>query len=644
MSFFAGVFAACADDASFACLGPQIERAFRLSQARQWQAQGHGLLAHIQSVIAPEDRFESNPLQFCDGRKVLVLDGHIDNRDELIRALDLRDEGGSLCDSAILAASLEKWGEDACRHLIGDFAFACWDMRQRRLFLACDQAGGRVLYYHRDERRMVFATSLDALYGFPGVPCKADLESLGRVLLDSPLQPGKTLYEGINQIGSAHRLVWSGDRTSIDRYWSPDFTQQIRFRRDEDYVDAARELLDRAVGCRLRAIGPIACQLSGGFDSSGVAATAARLLNPGQVFTVTAVPGEGVEARGSSGTFADEWPYASAVAAMHPNMHAYRAPAPAPIHEDPRVLFQARGRPVRNFMNLSWFEGTMECIREIGARVVLSGLSGNATLSWKGSHRLADLARTGQVASLGRELAGLGRQGRSPKRFIQTEILSAILPHGLSRILEQRSFRTIEPWRALSAISPDFARSIDARGIKRKQFGRDKINGLGHEASRHLQHLRQTWQSRAAAPSLRSYFGFEQRDPLGDIRLVQFCIAIPPEQFMRDGITRRLARRVLADRLPPEILRENRIGRQNPEWFERLSASREYLATEVRRLRSSPLASYALDLPRMQAVSDDWPADSDAAAGRYAPLAAVLERGVNIGQFIEWVEGGCVQP
>lgn len=79
-------------------------------------------------------------------------------------------------------------------------------------------------------------------------------------------------------------------RRSIRRYWQPDLERRIRYRDPRDYLEAGREMLDRVVAPSLRAIGPVACQLSGGLDSSGVAATAACLLDPTRLHTFTAVP------------------------------------------------------------------------------------------------------------------------------------------------------------------------------------------------------------------------------------------------------------------------------------------------------------------------------------------------------------------
>jgi asparagine synthase (glutamine-hydrolysing) len=388
-------------------------------------------------------------------------------------------------------------------------------------------------------------------------------------------------------------------------------------------------------------MGPTVCQLSGGFDSAGVAATAARLNFPAQVFSITAVPQAGIPVcpTGSRG-FANEWKHASAVAAMHPNLKAYAAPAADPTYTDPRILFHHRGMPVRNFMNLSWFGTANRMARDLGARVVLVGAAGNITLSWSGMNGLADLAHFGQLRSLGREVMGLSRRGGQRRwQTVRNNVLPALIPSKLRSVFSRKA--SMAAWQRTSAISAEFALSADAEGIAIENGG--LLPGLGHGDSARLRFLEQMWR-RPGSALLRPFYGVERRDPLADIRLVDFCISLPPEQYLLDGVTRRLARRTLADRLPAFVLEENRIGRQNPEWFFRLSQARGQMRATLERLQRSPLASYALDLPRMRSILDNWPVDASDAQARSGDLIRVLARGTNIGEFLEWTEGGCVAP
>lgn len=643
MSFFAGVFKTPQGKATdFA--HPPIRTAFKLDKgARYWQAPcSNGILVHSQSVVTPEDGWERLPASFERGRKVLVFDGRLDNREELIRTLDVRAEEGAITDSALVSAAITRWNDNACEYLVGDFAFACWDVARRRLFLACDHVGGRTILYHANADRIVFATSVDAMLAFPGVPRDVDLQSITRLLIDAPPDTGSTCFRYIEQLPAAHSLVWSDAGIKLNRYWLPDFATTLQYKRDEDYVDHARELLDMSVRCRLRAVGPIACQLSGGFDSSGVTATAARLSAPAPIFSVTAVPQTGAPLCPTSNRiFVDEWQNAAAVASMHPNLEAHATPAAPPEYADPRLLFHARGMPVRNFLNVSWFESANQAVRDRGAKVLLVGSAGNVTLSWNGIHGVMDLAAGGRLWALRREVMGLSRQGvQRPWNCIRHTILPAIAPAKVRRTLG-RGHGSTRAWRSASALSAELALAADAEGVASAWRGR--MDGMDYSSSMRLGLFERMWR-RPGNSLLRPYYGVERRDPLADVRLVEFCLAIPSGQYLQDGVTRRLARRVLADRVPAKVLAENRIGRQSPDWFHRLTHERGRMAATLERLQKSPLASYALDLGRMKAILDDWPADANAAQPKFGALVSVLARGANVGEFLEWVEGGCAPP
>src|SRR5262249_31332496 len=135
-------------------------------------------------------------------------------------------------------------------------------------------------------------------------------------------------------------------------------------------------------------------------------------------------------------------------------------------------------------------------------------------------------------------------------------------------------------------------------------------------------------------------YGFETRDPLADRRLLEFVLSVPEPMFRRNGVPRSFARRVLSDRLPPEILDERRRGAQGVGWFRALDGRRKDLATEIERLAASPLASRLLDVPRLKRLLAEWPKDDHAAQQREAEYRLVLARGAHVGRFVRWVEGG----
>jgi asparagine synthase (glutamine-hydrolysing) len=126
----------------------------------------------------------------------------------------------------------------------------------------------------------------------------------------------------------------------------------------------------------------------------------------------------------------------------------------------------------------------------------------------------------------------------------------------------------------------------------------------------------------------------DSRDPTYDRRVVEFCLMVPLEEFLRGGELRSLARRAMVGRLPSSTLKRRMRGRQSADWYLNLTAVRGRMGAEVERLRSSPLASRMLDLERMSSLIEKWPNhgfEEDEVIGSYH---ITLTRGLSVGRFL----------
>jgi asparagine synthase (glutamine-hydrolysing) len=139
----------------------KLENLERMQQAMAyWGPDGSGVwcegpvgLGHLMLHNTPESLYETLPLQSETGELILTAGARLDNRDELFRVLKVSpSERASLPDSALILRAYQKWGADCPTHLLGDWAFALWDARHRRLFIARDHYGNTGLYYHQNSR------------------------------------------------------------------------------------------------------------------------------------------------------------------------------------------------------------------------------------------------------------------------------------------------------------------------------------------------------------------------------------------------------------------------------------------------------------------------------------------------------------
>jgi asparagine synthase (glutamine-hydrolysing) len=225
----------------------------------------------------PESRHETGPIQNPDG-SVVISAGRLDNRDELIDALDIAGARDRVTNTQLIAAAFLKWRGDTPRRLYGDWAFAAWDPGRRQLFLARDQFGNTALYYHRNENTFAFASSRKALFALPHVPRRLNELRLAQHLVVWVADGAATFHEEIFRVPPGHALTATASGVTDDRYWQPEHIPDLRLPADDAYVERFVELFSDAVRVRLRTTGPAVATLSSGLDSGAVTAFAAREL------------------------------------------------------------------------------------------------------------------------------------------------------------------------------------------------------------------------------------------------------------------------------------------------------------------------------------------------------------------------------
>ena len=610
-----------------------------LAKPRVWRDE-IAVLAHAQRAITTEDRAERQPVQDSAGR-VILFDGYLFEPSAMAAELGLPPRTP---DSQIAAAWLDRHGFDSLHRLKGDYCAALWDPRERRVHLIVAPMAMRIVYWHARPKGFWFATTLSALHQFPGVPKTLDPLQLALQFTASVGDPGDTVFKDVRVVAPGTHVTADARGVRERAFWRLDTRRRVTLPTPQAYAEAARDLLDQAVQRKLRSARTPGLLLSGGLDSSAVAATAARLLAPDCLSTYTLEPPPGQTVAARKGWYDRERPYVDALAARYPNLdpHFCHSTEAASIETDPTPLFAAGGRPQLNANHLGWFDAAYRAVQRSGHGVLLTGASGNLTLSFEGMRGLGDLARTGRLDKLFRLLPGVARyRNRTLWSTLKAHVLLPALPPKLRAALWRRRHDGRDASTKFAAIRSDFAVDVGLRATLEAQ-GDDGLSLYTTNSRKLLAYHMEAQRVRVLETlrTLRAYYGFEIRDPFADPDLAEFCLAIPREQYLLGGMERSLARRTLADRLPAALIAERGYGRQSPEWFTRITAQRDSFAAELERLSNTPLAAEMLDLPRLKRLIDDWPQDAAAAEARRFEFAQMLPRAVQTGRFIRWSQGG----
>ena len=208
----------------------------------------------------PESGGEVQPFIHTSGA-VIVFDGRLDDRDELITELQGWPEADALqSDPELVMAAYEALGESFVERLSGDFAFAIFDPARQWLILGRDAIGARPLHFFRTRDTFLFASEISSLLEHPSVEAKPNLGQLASYLHDrrpSGDEGSATFFEGIHSLLPANVAVISPSRFVTRRYWDFDGARLVRFESAEDYREGLRAQLERAVRRRMRTVGGV---------------------------------------------------------------------------------------------------------------------------------------------------------------------------------------------------------------------------------------------------------------------------------------------------------------------------------------------------------------------------------------------------
>ena len=234
----------------------------------QHWASGAVAVGHCMLRTTPESLQEHQPLCNEDESVVLVMDGRVDNWEDLRR--DLMDRGAALrtrADAELVLRAYETWGPDCLLRIEGDFALVIWDGRRREAFCARDRVGKKTFTYHWDGTTLAFASELHAILALPGMREELNEGLLAEVLADEWRSHDETFWKGILRLPAAHRMTVSARSARPERYWAPDLWETLPYTREDDYVEHYRALLVDVVRRTSRSHLPVACEVSGGLDS-----------------------------------------------------------------------------------------------------------------------------------------------------------------------------------------------------------------------------------------------------------------------------------------------------------------------------------------------------------------------------------------
>ena len=533
-----------------------------------FHADEHIALAHARlSIIDLE--VGKQPIHNEDGSIQVVCNGEIFNYLELRHELQAAGHRFyTHSDTEVIVHAYEQHGLDCLQRLNGQFAFALWDSRERRLLLARDRTGIRPLYYTTVAGRLLFASEIKALLALPEVPRRLEPRALAEIFTFWSVQPPATPFAGVRCLPPGHWLVVERGAMRLQRYWDWTFPAGGSTAQAPPVEVAAaelRELLVDAVRLQLRSDVPVGAYLSGGLDSASVVAIIRKHTEtPLRTFSLSFEDPE-----------FDESPYqrqlVQALGTDHSEVRCRRdviaAAFPATIwHTEVPIL---RTAPVPLFLLAA-------AVREHGFKVVLTGEGADEVC---GGY---DLFKEAKIRRFWARQPGSARRGRLLEKLYpylahSPGAVGPLAQRFFGRDLEQCDrpiFAHLPRWSTTQRLWQFFAPEVRAEW-KNWDPAHDLESSLppqiaawvpmGRDQYVEAHTLLSSYLLSSQGDRVAMAHAVESRYPFLDHRVIEYANSLPPHYKLRGLQEKAVLKKAMQGMLPPEILQRTKQPYRAPD-------------------------------------------------------------------------------
>lgn len=453
-----------------------------------------------------------------------------------------------MSDEQLILKAYEKWGEDCPEQIIGDFAFAVWDERLQKLFCARDHFGGSLFFFRRDAGRFLFASEPKGVLSFPKVEKKFNLKKLGVLLLPEPhtYLTDQSWFENIFPLEAGTAMTIDSGGIKTRRFWRPEIPAKQSVRENE-ILEAFRELIFEIIGARIDSDPPVVGLLSGGLDSSSIVGVAAQILaRKNREIDVLA----GVLAERNDPDFSDERYFIDRFAENeNVRIHYVSAPEAGPF-SGLGEFFTASDSPFITSRHYLYTAFQKEAERN-GAETLLDGSFGETGPTFYGTGGFAEMFARFRWIRLWRELRQRKRLYNDSLRYnLRAEVINPVLPQllvDLKRGKKNARDFLVQPHSLREDLARKLLNEIEDPPLRAERPAPDHRKNQLDE----IIFMQKKMSEKASLNFSRS--AVEVRYPLLDKRLVEFSLAAPVELKIKNGYSRHLMRAGLDGVLPPEI-------------------------------------------------------------------------------------------
>ena len=553
-------------------------------------------LGTLEQWINKEEEHSPQPFQLDSF--IIVFDGMLDYRDDLKEKLNV-SHNERTTDVELVARSFMKWGIDCVEHLMGIFAFAVYDESIDEMWIVRDRLGERAVCYTHREDGLMFSTTPKPIATYYDYDIN---ETFLKQYAVSPMQlkthdPYIAPWEKIRYVPPGHILHCQQGKVTLKEYWKYQSLPERTFSSEEECHKELDKILEEATRACARTDGEVGLMLSGGLDSTTVAAYAAPLLKreDKSLHAYTHVPLS--EYEDSAEVLGNERPLVEEVLKYYPSIK------PNWIENRERNAYNTMNdwveileMPYIFFGNAPWMLTIYEEAQKSHVKIMLNGKHGNFTISY-GSIGVyySELFRNAQISKLVKEFLVQLKINQK----IYTALKRTLRPILLSYRNKNKSEQFFKEYAHIF-FSTDLQKDINYDHLNIDESNVVKrLEDICQADNLHLRGIISTMCS--------LNFQCIIRDPLSDINLINFCSRLPSEHFASKGISKKLVRTLMTHRLPSQVLDMNRPrGRQSADWSNRLEGEREHVMGDLKEAQFDLFLQYPTNQLWNQLLRDVW--------------------------------------
>lgn len=504
----------------------------------------------------------AQPMFSNDRSKVIIYNGEVYNHADYREELEAKGyKFQTHCDTETILHLYEEYGAKAVEKLRGMFAFAIWDRQAKMLFIARDRLGVKPLYYVHDEQgNLFFGSEIKTLLEANAIKPEINYAALPDQFANHGTSRDETLFKGVKRLLPGHFLIWKDGNLNIEEFWDVKFEPKHDEKSDKDYIEEWREMFRHSVKLRLMADVPLGMFLSGGIDSSAIAAMMSEMVDePIKTFSV-----------GFKEREANEFEYARIVAKAFKTEHHEITITPEQFFAELPKLVWHEDEPIGFIASVPLY--FVSKLAQKHVKVVLTGEGSDEILAGYGRY-----AKALQLLNYGEKYESL-----TPS-FIRSFVKSSVSAIGgkLNRTFLTReadienlffdNFAIFGKTMQKNLFSEETKARISERNpyfYQNKWLEKndaietlDKLLYVDTKTYLHELLMKQDQMSMAAS--------IESRVPFLDHKLVELTAKMPTQMKLRGKDTKFLLREAMKGILPDEILNRSKMGFPVPigNWF-----------------------------------------------------------------------------